>query len=456
MAQPDFDLVVAGAGGGVVGALRAAELGARVLLIDADEHFHRGNNTSMCTAMIPAPGTRWQQAAGVEDSPEQFVADIMDKTHQTADATLADALAAVGAPLVTWLADSQGLEPELVREFRYPGHSADRCHTFTGRHGSHLLGHLVESARRQPNIELITPMRLIDVTSEGAQVQAVQIVNPDGVVEEVSTPAVLLATNGYGANRDLVRTWMPEIADAHYHGGQYSLGDALRIGEALGGKTAFLDAYQGHAALSSRTQTLVGWATVLHGGIIVNSRGHRFAPESIGYSEFAALLAQQPGSTGWIVIDEHIADLCSVFEDFRTVADNGGVVSADSIEELAAKTSLPVDTLTDQVQAASRAASGEAPDPQGRNDSRHPLAPPYRAIQVMPALFHTQGGLVVDGSARVLDADDETIRGLYASGGAAMGISGHGAAGYLAGNGLIAALGLAFLAAEHVASTLPT
>lgn len=35
-----------------------------------------------------------------------------------------------------------------------------------------------------------------------------------------------------------------------------------------------------------------------------------------------------------------------------------------------------------------------------------------------------------------------------------MGISGHGASGYLAGNGLLPALGLAFLAAEHAAARL--
>ena len=52
----------------------------------------------------------------------------------------------------------------------------------------------------------------------------------------------------------------------------------------------------------------------------------------------------------------------------------------------------------------------------------------------------------------MLDRDDRPIPGLYASGGAAAGISGHGAAGYLAGNGLLPALGLALLAAEHVAS----
>jgi len=60
-------------------------------------------------------------------------------------------------------------------------------------------------------------------------------------------------------------------------------------------------------------------------------------------------------------------------------------------------------------------------------------------------------GLQVGGSARLLRADGSPITGLYASGGAAMGISGHGVGGYLAGNGLLPALGLAFLAAEHVA-----
>jgi len=41
------------------------------------------------------------------------------------------------------------------------------------------------------------------------------------------------------------------------------------------------------------------------------------------------------------------------------------------------------------------------------------------------------------------------INGLYAAGGAAVGISGHGAAGYLAGNGLLSALGLGYLAGSH-------
>ncbi|WP_228000073.1 FAD-dependent oxidoreductase [Nocardia australiensis] len=447
----DFELVVAGAGGGLVAALRAAELGSNVLVVDADEHFQRGNNTSMCTAMIPAAGTRWQREAGVADSPDRFIADIDRKTAGTADRRLARALAEVSARLVTWLADSQAIDLELVTDFRYPGHSADRCHTITGRHGSRILRHLVQRAHAHPRIEVIAPMSLREVCTTDRRVSGVEIATPDGHSEHLATPAVLLATNGFGADRALVRQWIPEIADSHYHGGQFSKGDALRIGRGLGADSAYLDAYQGHAALSSRSQTLVGWATVMHGGIVVNSDGRRFAPESTGYSEFAAILAGQPGGMGWIVIDEHIEALCSAFDDFCAVAAGGALVRAETATDLAVRLGVPSDALEDELAAARRSAAGQEPDRQGRADERHPLTGPYIAIAITPALFHTQGGLVVDEHARVL-ADRSPIPGLYAAGGAAIGISGHGAGGYLAGNGLIAALGLAFLAAEHVSS----
>lgn len=79
---------------------------------------------------------------------------------------------------------------------------------------------------------------------------------------------------------------------------------------------------------------------------------------------------------------------------------------------------------------------------------------PYVAIKVQPALFHTQGGLLVDGDAQVLRADGTTVPGLYAAGGAAAGISGHGADGYLAGNGLLSAFGLSYLAGQAAARAL--
>ena len=451
MSEFDFDLAVAGAGGGLIAALRAAELGHSVVVIDADEQFQRGNNTSMCTAMIPAAGTRWQEETGVEDSPGRFLEDIERKTEGSADERLADALARASAPMVTWLADELELPLELVTDFRYPGHSADRCHTIAGRHGSTLLAHLVERVRRHDRIELITPMALEEVEVTGGAVSGLVASTPDGSTDRLSVPAVLLATNGYGGAPDLVKRWIPEMAGVHYHGGFYSRGDALRIGTGLGAGTAYLDAYQGHAALSAASQTLVGWATVLHGGLIVNTEGRRFADETTGYSEFAALLAGQPDQTGWIIIDERIEQQCLAFTDFRQVAESGALVRADGLEDLAGRMKVPAEILIDEVEAAGRAARGDEADRQGRRDERQPLSGPFAAVRIVPALFHTQGGLVVDEHARVLTLEDQTpIQGLYASGGAASGISGHGAAGYLAGNGLLTAFGLAWLTAEHL------
>jgi fumarate reductase flavoprotein subunit len=448
------DLVLAGAGGGLVGALRAAERGLDVLVVEASEHYRRGNNTSMSTAMIPGAGSRFQRAAGIEDSPELYCEDIRRKTKGQADPRLARALAELSPRLVEWLADHVGLPLSVVTDFHYPGHSVDRCHTIEGRHGTQLLGHLVERVRASERIDVMVPARLVDVRLDGeGRVAAAVVDSPGGATEEIPTPAVLLATNGYGADRELVRRHLPEIADAVYHGSETSRGDALRIGERLGAAAAFLDAYQGHGALARRSSTLVGWATVMHGAIILGLDGRRFGDETTGYSEYAAVIAAQPGSTAWIVLDRRIHDACLPFTDFRQTIEGGALVWADDVAGLAAATGLPADALAAELDATAALARGEAEDRFGRTFFEAELRPPFAAVQVVPALFHTQGGLVVDEHARVLRPDGSDSPGLYASGGAANGISGHGAAGYLAGNGLLPALGLAHLAADHAAAT---
>jgi len=444
-----MDLVVAGAGGGLAGALRAAELGCSVLVVEASEHFRRGNNTSMSTAMFPGAGSRWQREAGIEDSPEAFVADIMAKTKGQADPRLARTLAGVSAPLVEWLADSAGLPLSLVTDFNYPGHAVPRCHSIPGRHGSGVVDHLARRVGEHENIELLAPAKLVDVLTGADGVRAAVVRYPDGTEEEIPTRAVLLATNGFGADRDLVARHLPEIADALYQGSDQSLGDALRIGEKLGAAAGFLDAYQGHGAVAANAGTLVGWATIIHGAVLVDTTGRRFGDETRGYSEYAAELAARPGSTGWIVLDETIVEQCQPFQDFRDTVASGALVWADDAEQLGERLGLPA--LTDELATAAAIARGERDDPFGRTNWERPLSGRYAAVRVVPALFHTQGGLLVDENAAVVDERDRPIPGLYAAGGAAASISGHGAAGYLPGNGLLPAFGLAYLAANDVA-----
>ncbi|MFI8793601.1 FAD-binding protein [Streptomyces sp. NPDC055105] len=452
------DLVIAGAGGGLAGALKAAEDGLSVLVVDPDEQFLRGNNTSMSTAMIPGAGSRWQRAEGVKDSPKRFLADITEKTHSTAAPVLAGALAKISAPLVEWLEDGAGVPLQLVRDFSYPGHSVDRLHTVQGRHGSTLLRHLYERVRRSPSIDLLIPARLVDIERDTyGRVTGAVVEDPGGHRETIATRAVLLATNGYGAARGLVERHLPEIAAAHYHGGQFSTGDGLTIGLRHGARSAFMDAYQGHAALARRSRTLVGWATVMHGAIMVDAGGKRFGDETTGYSEYAAALAARPDARGWIVLDRRIHDLCLSFSDFRQTAEAGALVWAEDLDVLAERTGCDPKAFQESVSEQVALATGAAGhDRFGRTFFEEPLRGPYAAVEVIPALFHTQGGLVVDGDARVLDGQGAPIGGLFASGGAAHGISGRGADGYLAGNGLLPALGLAWQAATTLSGDTAT
>jgi fumarate reductase flavoprotein subunit len=153
-----------------------------------------------------------------------------------------------------------------------------------------------------------------------------------------------------------------------------------------------------------------------------------------------------------VVYDERIHRLGLTFPDYRACVEAGLVKEAATIEALGAAFRIDGAALarTRAEYEAGRAAGG---DRFGRRTFAD-LQPPFFGIRVTGALLHTQGGLVVDREARVLRADGTPIPNLYAGGGVAAGISGHGADGYLSGNGLLTALGYGFLAGRHAAASL--
>jgi predicted oxidoreductase len=87
-----------------------------------------------------------------------------------------------------------------------------------------------------------------------------------------------------------------------------------------------------------------------------------------------------------------------------------------------------------------------------RITSEQRFLPPFCAVKVTGALFHTQGGLAIDAIGRVKRKDGTMLPNLFAAGGAAAGISGTAAAGYLSGNGLLTATVLGRSAGEAAAA----
>lgn len=444
--------LVAGAGAaGLAAALAAAQGGNEVVLLERSRHFQSGSNTSMSTAMIPAGGSRWQREVGVIDSPENFADDIRAATEWSASEEIARALTSVAPEMVAWLADECGLPLALVTDFRYPGHSANRCHTVPDRSGKTMLKLLIDATHRDERITFLCPFELAAVKQDNGLLHAV-MKSPDGAEESEEFDSIILATNGFGANPELVARHIPSMVDAYYHGGDGSQGDALAIGDALGADTAFLDAFQGHGSLAMPHAILLTWAVMMHGGVMVNAHGERFADESASYSAFGAKVAAQQDGVGWVIFDERIGALCESFADYQDILSAKAIHRLDDVGSLASLIGCPATTLSASLRETSETRAAGTADRFGRRDFGGGIAEgPLLAVRVSGALFHTQGGLLVDGSARVL-RDGVAIPGLYAAGGAAAGVSGTGSSGYLAGNGLLAALGLGYLAGRHASS----
>jgi fumarate reductase flavoprotein subunit len=160
----------------------------------------------------------------------------------------------------------------------------------------------------------------------------------------------------------------------------------------------------------------------------------------VRHSEQAAAVIAEPESIAFSIFDERIAIIARQFEDFRRAEASGAVIEADSIEALAVRLKLPADALGETFATVARLKQSDGADAFGRNFAGvAPLSPPFKAVRVTGALFHTQGGLAVDRHAHVLDRDAHPLPNLFAAGGAAAGVSGSRAGGYLSGNGLLTA-----------------
>jgi len=291
-------------------------------------------------------------------------------------------------------------------------------------------------SRAAKEIDLLTSAQVTDVDAK-----SVKFRRPDATAEEVEYGSLVLACSGFGGNREMVKAHLPEIADALYFGHAGNQGDAVRWGEQLGAAVAGMTAYQGHGSVATPHGILITWALMIEGGFQVNERGERFANEHVGYSEACLPVLRQPGGVAWCIYDERLHQLGMTFPDYQEAHRAGAVKMSPSFPQLN-------DTLK---RVAGYASGGQ--DPFGRDFTARPtLAPPYYAIKVTGALFHTQGGLVIDEKASVLDRAGRPLPNLFAGGGAACGLSGDHVWGYLSGNGLLSAVVLGRIAGQGAAA----
>jgi fumarate reductase flavoprotein subunit len=444
-------IVIVGAGAaGLCAALSAHEAGADVIVLERDA-VPRGS-TALSAGLIPAAGTRFQKALGIVDSPALFAADISRKAHGEADATIVDMVAREAGPTVEWLADRHGLPFSLVHDFNYPGHCARRMHGLPSRSGVELIDRL-RQAVEEAAIPIVVDATVSALHADSQKIlHGVALTRPDGTRDSIGCRALVLACNGYGGAADLVARYIPEMRDASYFGHPGNRGDAVLWGEALGARLLYMSGYQGHGSVAQPHGILITWAVIMEGGFQINAMGQRFSDESRGYSEQAAVVLAQPGGIAFDVFDQRIAAIARQFEDFRQAETSGAVIEGASVAQLAERLHVPAAALAESLTEVEHAKRAGGSDRFGRSFAgASPLSPPFKAVKVTGALFHTQGGLAVDGTARVLGADGDPLPNLFAAGGAAAGVSGSFAHGYLSGNGLLTATVLGRIAGRSAA-----
>lgn len=278
---------------------------------------------------------------------------------------------------------------------------------------------------------------------------------------EVRASATLMASGGFQASPEMRAQHIhPNARTMRLRSNPYSDGAGIRLAQGVG---AAMDAqnsgFYGHLVSESPDWGMERHYTGLsqyHSDhcLLINEAGERFCDESLGDHASANAIVSQPESRAICFWDDRVhrayatqavIEAMPPIDKMQVALDHGGKgIVADTLDGVAAFADAQgfdgvaaVRTITNFNQRARHGWETLGP---ARSESCLPCdRAPFYALIVHPAITFTYGGLVIDRDARVLDADGKVISGLFAAGGDAGGIYGHG---YCGGLSMAMALGI--------------
>ena len=308
--------------------------------------------------------------------------------------------------------------------------------------------------------EILTETTLIKLVKTGERVTGAICTDPEGHYILINaSKGVILATGGYSGNTEMLAARQP-----------LALKLASRLGSADNGSgikaALWAGAHMQDSALSmffNRTaikpDELSGRETAgktfwfgEQPFMKVNLRGERFCNESGLYEYLTHSVQFQPGMTYCDIWDSTYAEDidrfemvgCSRLELFENGApsnwslerawsavekliEDGYVIKADTLEELAEKLGLPVDTFLATVARYNEMEAKGHDDDFGKVPFRLSRidTPPYYGVRCSAWHLCTLDGVLIDTDMRVLDENSNPIPGLYAAGDVAGGRFAH-------------------------------
>ncbi|MEM9531355.1 MAG: FAD-dependent oxidoreductase, partial [Pseudomonadota bacterium] len=312
-----WDVIVVGAGSaGLPLAITAAERGARVLQVEADERI--GGTLHWSSGQIAGAGTRLQASLGIPDSPDQHFEDAQRIANGQIDPLVLRLLVDNAGETIDWLTD-RGFEPAAGMPVAGEAHEAYRTRRYLWGDNQGLS--VLEALRphhdalvKAGKIDLRMGTRMTSlITDTDGAVTGVRAETPEG--EQVFAGRnVVLTTGGYAANADLWQSLTPSVPLCSLCN-PYSRGDGLTAARELGatvdGGEKFLCTFAGY--LEDNEDPTSGQFLLLSPQarnvweLFVDDSGERFMQEdhpSIDYRE--RKLLSRPGMRMSVVFDHGI------------------------------------------------------------------------------------------------------------------------------------------------------
>lgn len=427
------DVIVIGAGfSGMNAALEAAENGAKVYLIDKNNAM--GGSIRFAGGTTSAAGAKMQIAAGVEDSPENFQADIVRMGGGTNVEELTRKHTECAAAAIDWLdslgADFGDREPKMSSS--YDAFNVPREYRVQGGGNAmvELVKPLIEQHVEKGDIALLLETEVADILVEDGAVKGVVLT--DG--SEYRAAATILATGGYGHNEELLHRY--NYKNVLTMSPSFVTGDGYKFAEKAGAifnNMDYLPAYPGGVPVGGFDVSCT--ASVQYPGVIwVDNTGSRMVKELGSLdSERKAAYAGAPENLVYMILTQQMKDtqdpILSVGGGFSGKPDEGWayfdellasgncVYKGETLEELAQNAGIDAAGLAATVEAYNGyVQAGEDKEFGRAADTLAKLEGPFYAIKTCPYVMLTKGGPLMNPDAQTLNADHEPIPGLYQCG----------------------------------------
>ncbi|BCO60186.1 MULTISPECIES: FAD-dependent oxidoreductase [Mycobacterium avium complex (MAC)] len=417
VSEPDFDVIVIGAGGaGIAAAATAAEGGASVLIIEAASQ--PGGATALAGGSFMAAGTAQQAQVGYPaDSADALFDHYLTFNRWHVAPAVVRRFCDAALPTFEWLQQlgAQFLPDALYRAAR---ETAPRTHRVAG--GGQTYIDILHRAASHHGADF----------AFGKRVDGLHQVGDSYLVragdDEVSAAAVVVATGGFGANTELISKYLPAA-----HGDPVwspapptCRGDALALvaGAATGGIN------HGEVLLTSGLVHEIEpftppWL------MMVGGDGRRFIDESAPYAVLAPLaIAHGPC---WVILDDALVRSAKpnpsatwgagtwTADILLAAAADQRILTAPTVEQLAVAAGLPAPALTGTVHRYNVSCAGGRDTEFLKPVGLRPITePPFYAVKLAPAVVVVTGyGLHIDPDGRVLnEVDGGPMPGLYAAG----------------------------------------